>query len=155
MMEKLRAIISRKPLLFVIIFLVYLILVALLKWRVAQGLPTLWFGIGGILGIYFLDIAEIVFNVAPSPFRSIVFQTLFILVGIFVVTSSGSFLAAGLVLSIYLTLLLWQLGEWRLRGNLNSWYTLVAQPVPASIQRWGLFVAIALFLLSSWLFIRS
>lgn len=154
-MEKIRALIARKPLFFIVASLAYLILVALLKWRLRPVLPALWFGIGGILGVYFLDVAEIVFNVNPSPFRSIIFQALFILVGIFVITSSGSALAAGLVLSIYLTLLLWQLGQWRLQGNLSSWYAMVAAPVPVNIQRWGLVIVVILFLLNTWLFIRS
>lgn len=153
-MEKIVAIIVRKPLIFLTVSLAYLLLVGFLKWRLVPPISALWFLVGGAIGIYFLDIAEVFFHLTPSPFRSIVFCALFVIVSFFIVTSSGSFLASGLVLSLYVTLILWQAGEWQLRGNLDSWYRMIAGPVSGKTQQAGLIVFGAFFLLETILFIR-
>lgn len=134
-MEILRQIVRRKPIIFVIYSLVYLVFVGLGIWLVSPSWDSVWFVGGGLVGIYLLDIAEIFFALSPSPFRSIVFLALFVVVGFFVVSSGGSAFASGLVLSLYLQLLFWQIGQWRLQGSLDSWYRLVAGTVSASTQR--------------------
>ena len=153
-MEKIVQIINRKPILFVVVSLVYIAAVGFLKWRTAPPWESLWFVGGGMLGIYFLDIAEVFFALSPSPFRSVVFAAAFALVSFFVVTSSGSLLASGLVLSLYLALILWQIGEWQVRGNLVSWYQMIAGPVDQNIQRWGVVLFVILFIVETYLFIR-
>lgn len=125
------AIVERKPMIFLYISLAYLILVALLKWFIYLPIASLLYLAGGIIGVYFLDAAEEFFKLSPSPFRSIIFQGLLVIVSLFVITSSGSFLASGLVLTLSLTLLLRQWGNWRIMT-----------------------VFILLFLLETWLFIR-
>lgn len=114
---KVEEVIKRKPLIFLIISLVYVVGSGLLRWRIHPPVWALAYVVGGVLGVYFLDIAEVFFHVTPSPFRTIVFQALFVLVSFFVVTSSGSLLATGLVLSMYLTMLLLKVGEWKVTGN--------------------------------------
>lgn len=153
-MNKLLAIINRKPLVFIIASLVYLVLVGFLKWAFTPPLAGLWFMAGALLGIYFLDAAEAFFHLTPSPFRSIVFAGGFVLVSFFVVTSSGSLLASGLVLSLYLTMILWQIGEWRVAGNLDSWYRMIAGGVDQQVQRWVMVLFVVLFLAETYLFIR-
>lgn len=153
-MDKLLVIIKRKPLLFLFISLGYLVLVGFLKWQLYPPLSALWFILGGAVGVYFLDAAEVFFALNPSPFRSIVFLAAFIVLSFFVVSSSGSLLASGLVLSLYLSILLWQFGEWQYRGNLNDWYRMVATPVAIRSQMWILVAAIALFIVQTVLFIR-
>ncbi|OGG28803.1 hypothetical protein A2973_02045 [Candidatus Gottesmanbacteria bacterium RIFCSPLOWO2_01_FULL_49_10] len=153
-MEKVKEIIRKKPLLFLVVSVVYALGVGVLKWGIAwPPQAALYFG-GAILGVYFLDGAEVFFHLTPSPFRSIVFVAMFALVSLFVVTSSGSYLGSGLVLSLYLSLLLWQLGEWKLVGNLTSWYRMVAGPVSVTTQRWVLVALAAIFLVETYLFIR-
>jgi hypothetical protein len=125
----------RKPAILLFVSALYLFLVALLRWGVRPDWNTAIFLAGGALGIYFLDAAEHFFRLHPSPFRSVVFAALFVIVSLFVVTSSGSFLASGLVLSLYLSMVLWQAGEWRLAKNLDSWFRLLAQPVDRSAHR--------------------
>lgn len=132
-MEKVKELIKRKPPIFLVISLAYLIGVGLLKWQIQPPVWALAYLGGGLLGVYFLDIAEVFFNLTPSPFRTVVFQALFVLVSFFVVTSSGSFLATGLVLSIYLTMLLRLVFEWK-------------KPV--------VLIGITIFLLETALFIR-
>ena len=153
-MNKLLAIILRKPFLFVVTSLVYLVLVGFLKWQVHPPLSAVWYLTGGVIGIYFLDAAEIFFALTPSPFRSVVFLVLFIVVSFFVVTSSGSLLASGLVLSLFLSILLWQLGEWEVSKNIDSWYRMVAGGVSRSIERWVLAGSIVLFLIETYFFTR-
>ncbi|MBI5619896.1 hypothetical protein HY950_02965 [Candidatus Gottesmanbacteria bacterium] len=153
-MNKIAEIINRKPTLFVVAALGYLTLVGFLKWRTAPPAGALWFMAGGIVGIYFLDAAEVFFHLAPSPFRSIVFAAGLVLVSLFVVTSSGSLLASGLVLSLYLTLILAAIGEWRIAGNLSSWYQMVAGPVAQRVQWWGIAIFVVIFLVETYLFIR-
>ncbi len=169
-MDKIKEIIRKKPIMFLVISLVYALGVGIIKW----GIPLMKFisgGIGGpgvqvwlpqtalylagaIIGVYFLDGAEVFFNLTPSPFRSVVFVGAFTVVSFFMVTSSGSFVGSGLVLSLYLSLILWQIGELQFAGNLNNWYRLVADPVSLKSQRWILFVFIAFFVLETFLFIR-
>lgn len=144
----------RKPLLFILIPLAYIILVGLLKWRFRPPIESLMFLAGGTIGIYFLDAAEAFFKLTPSPFRSVVFLGLFAAVSFFVVTSVASFIAGGLVLSLYLIMLMRQIGEWRVNGNLNSWYQMVATTVAVQTQRYILWGFIVLFLIETFLFVR-
>lgn len=153
-MEKVMEIIKKKPLLFLVVSVGFALGVGVLKWGIAwPPQAALYFG-GAILGVYFLDAAEVFFALTPSPFRSIVFMVGFAVVSFFVVTSSGSFVGSGLVLSLFLSLVLWQIGEFQIAGNLNNWYRMVAGPVSVNVQRWILFVFMAFFVIETYLFIR-
>lgn len=153
-MDKVMEIIKKKPILFLAVSVGFALGVGILKWRITWPPQAFLYLAGAILGVYFLDGAEVFFNLKPSPFRSIVFAVGFTVVSLFIVTSSGSFVASGLVLSLYLSLILWQIGELQISGNLNSWYRMVVGQVSLSIQRWILFVFIAFFVLETFLFIR-
>lgn len=145
-MDNILAIIKRKPPVFLIVSLGYLVLVGLLKWRLEPPIGALLFLAGGAIGVYLLDAAEVFFALNPSPFRSIIFLAGFVVVSLFIATSSGVLLAQGLVLSLYLTMILWQIGERQLRGNLDSWY-------PPILAQWGLPLFIFIFLIETFLFI--
>lgn len=151
--NKVIEIIRRKPLLFFVIPLAYLTLIAFLKWGIPPSTDAIYFAIGGVVGIFFLDIAEVFFNLTPSPFRTIVFVAGFAVISFFVISSTDSLLGKGLVLSLYLTLLLWQLGEWQVRGNLESWYRMVAGSVRVATQQWITFGFLVLFLVETYLFV--
>lgn len=152
-MDKVQAIIKRKPIFFLVISLIYIVALGFLKWQIHPTINSLYYLAGGLLGVYFLDIAEEFFGLTPSPFRSIIFAVLFVVVSLFVVTSSGSMLTAGLVLSLYLSLVLWQLGEWQINGNLNSWYRMIAAPVTVAVQKWLTVIFIFFFLAETALFL--
>ena len=139
-MDNIFAIIKRKPTLFLFMSLGYLLLVGFLKWQIHPPISAIWFFVGGAVGVYFLDAAEVFFALSPSPFRSFVFLIGFVVVSLFIATSSGARIAQGLVLSLYLTLILWQIGERQLRGNLDSWY-------PPILAQWGLPLFIIIFLI--------
>lgn len=153
-MDKALQVIRNKPLFFLFISLVYLVSVGFLKWKVTPPAMALYYLFGGVTGVYFLDAAEAFFHLKPSPFRSVVFMALFSVVSFFIVTSSGSLFATGLVLSLYLSLLLWQIGEWRVMGSLHSWYRMVAGPVTVNTQGWILIAFILIFFAETYLFIR-
>ncbi|MCX6794327.1 MAG: hypothetical protein NTY06_04475, partial [Candidatus Gottesmanbacteria bacterium] len=140
----LKQIISRKPLLFLFISLGYLFLVGFFKWFIHPPLGAVWFLAGGVIGVYMLDAAEVFVRITPSPFRSIIFSGAFVVLSLFIVTSANSMLADGLVLSLYLSMLLWQLGQWQITGNLNAWYRMVEGPVSVSLERWGMIIFAAL-----------
>ncbi len=148
-MNTVLSIIRKKPPLFLLVSLGYLVLVALGKWGTHPVLATGFFAFGGLVGVYFLDAAEEFFHLTPSPFRSIVFAALFIIVALFIVTSSGSMFAAGLVLSLYLTMILWQIGEWQIQKNLRDWYRMVNGPVSTQVQMWFIIAFIGIFFIET------
>lgn len=154
MMDHFKDIFRKKPLFFLFISLAYLVAVGLFKWKLTPPAIAFFYLMGGFVGVYFLDGAEAFFRLKPSPFRSVVFMALFSVVSFFIVTSSGSLFATGLVLSLYLSLLLWQVGEWRVMGSLHSWYRMVAGPVSVSTQKFIMVSFIAIFLVETYLFTR-
>ncbi len=153
-MNKLIQIIQKKSSGAVLFHLVYFFLIGFAKWRLSPSIPTLLFFTGAVIGMYLLNIAEEFFHLSPSPFRSIVFMAGFVLVSLFMVTSTGSLLGTGLVLSLYLTLLFWQLAEWKERGNLNRWYVMISGSLSYDMQRWVLIGFIILFAVETFLFLR-
>lgn len=133
----------------------YLMLILFLKWHLKPVQAGLWFLGGGFIGMYFVDIAEAIFRIHPSPFRSIVFEALLAITSFFIVTSSSNAFAGGLVLSIFLTLILWQTGEWSVSRNIASWYRMVSGSATTSVQWWGIVIAAIIFFVNTALFIRS
>ncbi|MBI5620511.1 hypothetical protein HY949_01915 [Candidatus Gottesmanbacteria bacterium] len=153
-MDKIVEIIKKKPILFLAVSVGYALGVGVLKWKIIWPPQAFLYFAGAIIGVYFLDAAEVFFALTPSPFRSVVFMAAYAVVSFFVVTSSGSFLGAGLVLSLYLSLLLWQVGELQLKGNLNSWYRMATGAPSVVQQRWVLVGFIVIFLVETYLFVR-
>lgn len=148
-------ILHKKPSFFLISSIVYILLLIVIKWNIHPTWSTGVFFLGSMIGVYFLEAAEEFFHLDPSPFRSVIFVALFAVVSFFIVSSSGSFLASGLVLSIYLTLLFWQIGEWTTVKNLNRWYSMVSEPVSLRVQLWILIITALFFCLESILFLRG
>ena len=153
-MNKIIEIIKKKPVLFLGVSVAYALGIGVLKWGIAWPPTAGLYFVGALLGVYFLDAAEVFFALTPSPFRSIVFMAGFAVGSFFIVTSSGSFMGSGLVLSLYLSLLLWQIGELQLTGNLSSWYGMVAGVPSVSQQKWILAMLAVIFLMETYLFIR-
>lgn len=153
-MDKVKELIGKKPKVFLLVTGAYLVITILWKWLLYPSLDALWFVVGGVIGIYFLDAAEQFFALNPSPFRSIVFQALFAIVAFFVVTSSTGTIGSGLVLSLFLQMILWQIGELRLNGNLDSWYRMVAGSVDTRTERVILVVSAIVFLVETYIFVR-
>jgi len=153
-MEKIIGIIQNKPPLYALAGLIYILVSGLIKWQFNPPPDALLFVMGGVLGVYFLDVAEVFFRLSPSPFRTIIFVASFAIVSFFVVTSSVSVLARGLVLTLHLMIMLLQISEWRAVGNLNSWYRDIAAPVSPGIQKNILIFFGILFTVETYLFLR-
>lgn len=153
-MDKVKELIGKKPKVFLLVTGAYLVITVLWKWFLNPSLDALWFVVGGGIGIYFLDAAEQFVALNPSPFRSVVFQALFAVVAFFVVTSSTGTIGSGLVLSLFLQMILWQIGELRLNGNLDSWYRMVAGSVDTRTERVILVVSAIVFLVETYIFVR-
>lgn len=153
-MKKVARIIQKKPLLWVVASVAYALGVGVLKWGVSWPMPAFLYGAGAMIGVYFLDAAEVFFAITPSPFRSVVFGVAYAVVSFFVATSSGSLFGSGLVLSGYLSLLLWQIGELHATGTLDSWYRMVAVTPTRAQQTGVLFALTAVFLAETYLFVR-
>jgi hypothetical protein len=153
-MEYFLQIVRGKPLFHFLIPFLYFVAAGFFKWTIHPTWMTLFFALGALMGIYFLDIGEKFANITPSPFRSVVFFGLLAVVMLFIVSSSGSAFASGLVLTVYLTLLLWFGGDFRQEEDLNKWFTQLADPIGKSARNVMLGVSIALFVLASVLFVR-
>lgn len=146
-------ILKRRPFILYVLPMVYLVMMALVKWQLSPQIGTVYFIIGGLIGLFFMDAAEVLFKLEPSPFRSILFTGGLAILSTFLVTSSDSLLAVGLVLSLSLNIILWQVGEWQLRKNMNSWYQLIAKDVKPETQRLITVGLVLLFLIQSLLFV--
>jgi hypothetical protein len=155
MMNKIREIIRRKQPAVAALSLGYLVIVGFLKWSTRPDIGAVMFMSGGVLGMFFPDIMEVFLPLSnPSPFRNIVFVAGLAIVSLFVVTSSGSMLASGLVLSLFVTILLRQYEDRKTQGNLGQWYQMIAGPVAPAAQQWIAIGSAVFFLIVTVLFIR-
>jgi len=154
MRDNILAIIAHKHPLFIVVSLLYITIVVFLKWFTTPSIGTVMFVAGGVTGIFFLDGAEYFFKLSPSPFRSVVFMGGFVVVSLFIITSSGSMLASGLVLLTHLTMVLWQIGEWQMRGNLHSWCSMMSGNLSLRNQLTVLILFTGAFILFTYMFLR-
>gem|GEM_PF-558737 len=153
-MQKLLSFLRSKPFFFFWISILYIVVLYLVKWNIHPTIQALFFGIGSFIGMYFLEAAERFFHLNPSPFRSVVFVVLFSAVSFFVITSSVSYVASGLVLSIFLTLVLWQYGELATVKSLNRWYLMLADPVSPRMQIGVLYIQLLFFVVQTVIFLK-
>jgi hypothetical protein len=148
-MEQFFRIIRKKPLLYLLVSVSFIVVSAFCKWTIHPTWMTLFFVLGGIMGIYFLDVAEAFIHIDPSPFKSIVFFGALGVVMLFIVTSSGSAFTSGLVLTVYLTLLVRFGHEYMPGGDPNAWFTQLADPISLTAKKIILGVCITVFVLAS------
>lgn len=136
-----------------IITAVYLLF--LVFWRFNLNIlrwELLLFLAGGILGVYFLDLAEMIIKQEKSPFKNVLFQAILAPFTLFMVTSSGSLFGSGLTLSIFLSLLFGQWREFKKTGSLDSWFWIIKTKFSAPNQRYYLLVVSGIFIFLSLLF---
>lgn len=143
------------------ITLFYSVGLAFLHWRLRPNLEALfWLG-GGVLGVVFLDVAEALFRLSTSDFlqtkvslfKNVLFQTVFIPLALFVLTSSASLFGSGLVLSIFLNMLLDQRQEMQKANNLNYWFAIIKRPIEPPTQKGYLLIMTGIFGFFSLLFL--
>lgn len=115
--------IVKKPSLFVILPIVLFFVLLLAKWQLNLPFEALWFFVGGIVGIYLLDIVEEVFQLSPSPFRTIVFCIGLFILTFYLITSTREYLAKGLGLSLLCSLFLLYVNDWRVHHTSKEWFS--------------------------------
>lgn len=151
----------KKPIL-LIITIAYLLCLTLFHWGGKIDLGILFFLAGGVLGIYFLDLADLLFKISPfrpslqgepSPFRNVVFQSALAILSLFVLTSSGSVFGTGLVLTMFLRILLDQREELGQNGNLQNWFAVIKTEILPSTQKIYFAVMVGIFIFLSFLFV--
>lgn len=135
-----------------VLTIIYLLVLTLLHWRLSPKLEILFFLAGGILGVYFLDLAEAIFKVSPSPFKNVLFQVIFVPFSLFILTSSGSLFGTGLVLSMFLSMLFQEGRELLAQGNINRWFWPIKREINLRTQQIYLLVMMVVFSLLSLLF---
>lgn len=138
------------PLLITVFYLIFLII---FHWGFKVKPEILLFLAGGILGVYFLDLADVLFKISPSPFKNVLFQAIFVPFSLFVLTSSGSLFGTGLVLLIFGNMLLSQWQEFAKNGNIGSWFWIVKKEFDIPTQQLYFAVMVGIFVLLSLLFI--
>jgi hypothetical protein len=126
--------ILKKPPLFVLFPIGILFVLLLFKWQLSFPFESLWFFVGGVMGIYILDIAEELFNVHPSPFRSVFFMLLLSILTFYILSSTKEFLAMGLCLLVLLEVLILYIRQWRSKQPLDQWYSIIFHNVPQSFR---------------------
>ena len=153
-MQRILAVIQKKPSFFLFLGILYSIVIIILQWGVQPTWDMLWFFFGAVIGIYLLDIFEVFLHISPSPARSIIFVVGLLLVSFFIVSSSGSVFAVGVTLLSFATTLEWMWGQWVTHKELDSWYVMVAGPIDRRLQRTMLYGITVLFFVINWFFIR-
>jgi len=147
--------IFRKPPLLVIVPIIYFFLIIFSKWHLNLPIGSLLFFLGGLLGIYLLDIAEEIFAVKPSPFRTMMFVIGLGIIGFYTITSTREMAASGLVLGLMVTIFLYQVSEWKIRKNLDSWYQMFFGEMSQTGQKIGLVLYALVLLFETFLFITG
>lgn len=136
-----------------VVTLIYLLIIVLLHWKFRPDLQSLFFLGGGVLGVYFLSLADLIFKISPSPYRNVFFQAAFAVMALFVLTSSGSLFGNGLVLAVYLSMIMDQTSELKGKGNLNGWFSLIKKEIKPAAQMTYFCVINIVFILLNLLFV--
>lgn len=125
--------------------LIYIIFIYIARWRLTFNFDGLLILAGAVVGIFILDIAEDVVRTNPSPFRSVLFYAAFLPVCLFIVSSSNSAAAAGLVLALHITMIANIRKDLATDGQINKYFTYLKVDLTPQNQK-NLIVLFALFL---------
>lgn len=136
-------------------FFLYLPIVILLKWQMHMQIAAIYFASGAVLGIYILSLSESLLSQSRSPFRSVFFCLVLLVVTLFVVTSSGSQFSSGLVLGMYLDLILLQRYSFVTHGTVHSWFEQVNAKVDAVLEKRLYWSFIGAFVIATLLYLRA
>lgn len=145
----------KKSPIFVIVPIVIFFSLLLFKWQLQLPFDALWFFIGGIVGLYVIDVVEELFQLNPSPFRTIVFSIILFVLTFYIITSTLEFFAKGISLSLLLSLCMHYVNDLRRQKSLRQWYMVISEtPSPSINMLIGTVFVFAIVLLS-FLFIVS
>ncbi len=141
--------------------LIYLVILTIFHWGLHPSLEIIFFVLGGLFGVIFLDLIEAVFKMSPlatqgslnSAFKNVLVQAVLVPFGLFVITSSGSLFGVGLILSLFLSMIYRERLEFKETGNLNSWFWVIKTEITPKNQQIYLTVMAVIFVFLSLLFI--
>ena len=146
-MEKLR--LSKKTYLWA---LGYFLLTTLCKWRLSPDLTILLYYAGGLIGLHLLEITETMMKLEKSPFRTVFFQVILVILTFFVVSSSASRLGSGVVLFFSLRLLYLQIEAFK-NQTFGLWFPVAYSQLTKTNHRYYLYFISFIFALETVLFI--
>lgn len=141
------------------IAILYVFGTILFHWLLKFDWGILWYAIGAGIGLHLFELTEqfILANnqppqglSVPSSLRNNMVQLLVVIVTLFVISSTGSKIGAGIVLLLNLRLLDLQYDEYKKTGQLASWFT---STTAKTSQQWYLYSMGFLFLLETLLFV--
>jgi len=116
----------------------------------------LFFGLGGLLGTYISRLEEIVtvkLETSPHVFHTFLFQVIFAVLTLYVLTSTTSALAAGACLFAYLQILKDQVSDLT-RKNMSAWGGFFGLVVPSAFQSYWVGGGILILLYFVYILVR-
>jgi len=117
--------------------LTFLAAVSIFWWRFDINLLFFW--VGGLLGVKFLDLAENIFRhdlkLSRPVFHTLFFQIILIILSFYVISSSGNYFGAGLVMVMNLQLLKDQTAEFIVNKTLSEGWLLYLKKEDGTFQK--------------------
>lgn len=130
--------------------IVYAVVMVFLKWGTELTFDAVFLVVGILIGLVLLDVVDSLFPSAKPLLHSVVGAVIIGIAGFFVVTSSGSILGSGVVLSLLLRVLSEQITEYMATGQIMSWF---ATKQSVLVQQLTMVVSMTMLLLFSYIFI--
>jgi hypothetical protein len=137
----------------------YVLATMLFHWLLTFDWGVLFYILGAAIGLHLFELTEqfiLAKNPATpqqpvaSPLRRNSVQLLLVVVSIFVLSSTGSTIGAGLVLLMNLRLLDLQYTQFQKTGALSGWFP---EGTPKTTQTWYLYGMAMLFIVETLLFV--
>ena len=133
---------------------IYFIATAVVKWLFhPQLLSIVLYALGALVGLHLLEVEERVFGGDSSPFRTVLAQFVLTVMTFFVITSTNSYIGAGLVLFLNLRYLHLEYSQWQKNKSLASWFQVISIPLTKQNEKTYLYVFLGIFTLESILFL--
>ena len=130
----------------------YIFAMVFLKWGLEFDVNIILFSGGAMVGLILLDVFDVLFpEITISP-RTIIGEVVFIVLSLFVITSSGSIVGSGVVLSLFLRILIEQVGEFITTKGISSWFTRAHLDPSPSIEQVVLWGGVVLFIIETYIF---
>ncbi|HCM38085.1 MAG: hypothetical protein UV61_C0009G0055 [Candidatus Gottesmanbacteria bacterium GW2011_GWB1_43_11] len=125
---------------------------AFFHWRLSPNVNTILYLVGGVIGLYLLQIVEGVLKTSPQLLRFIPTQIIVTVLTLFVLTSSTNRLGQGLLLGLNLRLFHWQFLAFQ-TGSLGDWFRGLSSQLTLPQQKNYLLVLLVLMILEGLIFV--
>lgn len=134
----------------------FLFFLVVAVFRFKFPLWLLFFGIGAVIGTFILDLEGVLssnFQIKDKVFHTFLFQVIFAVLTLYVLTSTASAVAFGISFFAYLSLLKDQAADLS-GGNLDGWGGFFRLNVPYNLQKFWFFGGVAILIYFLFLLIR-